>query len=1164
MSTSTVSPAPGPVPTPAPGNNANTRFNQVLQSSNRNGATYRPASANEKAPALSDYASIEKPGTVAADTVRYVTEKGDHVLVSKSTSPALYQQVVDDQPALAGFKTSVAAGYKPAAADAEAPSGSGGYLRIGPPEEMGPGLIRYEAADGSKVIVSEQQNPELFKQVASDFKTLSGINSSQQEGYRLAGADEKVPEKLGDFAVVGPVDEAGPGLMRYVDREGNKIVVSQSDNPQLYGAAKDAFNSLTGLSKSETEGYRRAGDNEVWPPVFGTTVGPLNEAGPGTLRYEHNGEKVVVARDDNPKLFDYLKALQSVVADPEKRSAMEKAVNEGQILADGNTPLPGLNDIVEFHWIPGQEQSQISYRNQQGETVVVTQALTPDLFEKVTTLHDAWNKINSSREEGYKLAEPNDFLKNQDITIGSPDELGSGLIRFENGDGKFIVSKDASPQLYDDVVEKWNALGTGNISDTRTRYNLPAVADVDLMGQKTGVKADKDDEKSEELNVGELATKELLDQYREGVKKGDIAKDDPRAKLVRAIEAQAAYDNGRGLTGYEEAQGAFGGTWREFDSKQTQLSSADMHDIIDGGKLQEQLTTLFSDPTVQQDYQTKMTEALDKVPNKDEIKQKLLDLTANPDYVLYLKDLKKQGLGQEAQKDLSDTLSSLALVDPEGASKAAQSIQADGLTSDLNDLVADPSKISDENNALATKDLFGLLKAELKGFLVDMPRFLQPTFEKFIQEGVVGNAKPADIAKALKEVGDAYQKNGKVSEDDIKTALSKPYIPVADRGKLGEIFNTLNSKGVMGSVAAGVSLFSAIYQMVGNGGKLGETPIQRLGIAKDFLSFAGGASHFVRLADQVGDLMGKGGLVDMLGLDKTLPEIWGKENFGKTKEVRVSGISASNLSEIRTALDATDDYRLSSTLGDMAGGAEAERQAMGGITQRLSDAVQASGAKLPSATASKIAGSVVKVLGPATDLAGGFADIVLGAFTIKDGVKSGDKLAQAAGGLQIAGGAFGASAGVLGTAALVGAGGAAATALAGPFFLVGVAIAVVGGIIGYFVDHNKKQKASENENDWYRDLAADGLLQADWGDKVEYAHYSIHHYQEREAPADDSLFRFQSAEWQHFDETPQKDGSSTNRLDGELHVEFGETHKTPDQEQRDQLREAPRWTGPKI
>ncbi|WP_157062366.1 hypothetical protein, partial [Pseudomonas tremae] len=102
------------------------------------------------------------------------------------------------------------------------------------------------------------------------------------------------------------------------------------------------------------------------------------------------------------------------------------------------------------------------------------------------------------------------------------------------------------------------------------------------------------------------------------------------------------------------------------------------------------------------------------------------------------------------------------------------------------------------------------------------------------------------------------------------------------------------------------------------------------------------------------------------------------------------------------------------------------------------------------------------------------------------------------------------------------------------------------------------------ENDWYRDLAADGLLQSDWGDKVEYAHYSIHHYREREAPEDDSLFRFQSAEWKHFDETPQEGGSSTNRLDDTLHVEYGEPHKSPDQQKRDELREAPRWSGSKV
>ncbi len=45
---------------------------------------------------------------------------------------------------------------------------------------------------------------------------------------------------------------------------------------------------------------------------------------------------------------------------------------------------------------------------------------------------------------------------------------------------------------------------------------------------------------------------------------------------------------------------------------------------------------------------------------------------------------------------------------------------------------------------------------------------------------------------------------------------------------LGEVFNTLNSKGILGSLGAGVSLFSGIYQLVGKGGKLGETPAQRM------------------------------------------------------------------------------------------------------------------------------------------------------------------------------------------------------------------------------------------------------------------------------------------------------------------------------------------------
>ncbi|MGY1920800.1 hypothetical protein ACW9IF_18000 [Pseudomonas tolaasii] len=1062
-----------------------------------------------------------------------------HVLLNKSAHKKAETQ--DKKPS--GLEASKKDGYELAGKDATPPPALSDYKAIGPPDEVGPGLIRYETRDGKKVIVSEHDSPDLFKQVSEDFKSLGGVNASQNAGYQYLGADGKAPDSLADYKALGPPDETGPGVIRYETQDGTKVVISQRDNPEAFEKAKEAYESFTGLSSSEAAGYRRATDNEVWPPYGGTTVGPVDEVGPGLIRYESNGEKVVVARDDNPKLFDYLAGLNTVYTDPGKKAVIEGELNNGTTLADANTPVPGLNDYKNFSWNNDQKDNILTYELQDGTKVVVSSDISPELFKSVATANDTWAKIHTSEDAGYKLAGPNDFLKNTDITFGSPDELGDGLIRYETSEGKVIVSKELSPQLYDDVKAKWDAFSAAGVDDTRAKHNLPPAGDLDVLNMDTGVHADDKDDKSPTLTVSELATTQLIDTYRAGVKDGSIPKDDPRAKLVRALEAQAAYQNGHGITGYEEARRPFNTTWRESDSKQTELTSADMHDIIDGKAVQQQIGELFQDPTVQADYKAKMDEAINKLPNKDEIKQKLLDLTSNPDYVLYLKDLQDQGKTSEAQKDLSDTLTSLSLFDPDAATKAAQNIQADGLTTDLNAILSDPSKISDENKELATKDLFGLLKGVLKGTLLDLPRRSQETLEKFLNEGLQGKEKSAAVTKALEELGNVYKSNGVITEADLKTALSKPYIPVADRGMLGEVFHTLNSKGILGSLGAGVTMFSAIYQLVGKGGKLGETPAQRMTIAKDFMSFAGGSSHFVRLGDKIGESLGKGGLVDFLGLDKSLPEIWGKEGAaGKTLDFSKAGdIDPKIGKEISSALDAVPDSQydgISNLFGDSD---KAVTEATDGLATHLDDGLAAAGAaKLGASKSAKIAGSVIKVLGPATDIAGGFADIVLGALAIKSGVASKDPLAQAAGGLQVAGGAFGASAGVLGAAALFGAGTAAA--LTGPLFLVGAVLAVVGGIIGFFVDHNKKQKATNAENDWYRDLAGDGLLQSDWAEKVEYAHYEIHHYHGRDTPTDDSLFRFQQSEWQHFEETPGKGGSSSNRLDGSLH----KSYKDPD------------------
>lgn len=62
------------------------------------------------------------------------------------------------------------------------------------------------------------------------------------------------------------------------------------------------------------------------------------------------------------------------------------------------------------------------------------------------------------------------------------------------------------------------------------------------------------------------------------------------------------------------------------------------------------------------------------------------------------------------------------------------------MTTDLTAILSNPSKISDENKALATKNLFGLLKGVLKGSLLDLPRRTQETLEKFLNEGLQGFA----------------------------------------------------------------------------------------------------------------------------------------------------------------------------------------------------------------------------------------------------------------------------------------------------------------------------------------------------------------------------------------------------------------------------------------
>lgn len=838
-------------------------------------------------------------------------------------------------------------------------------------------------------------------------------------------------------------------------------------------------------------------------------------------------------------------------------TSLDAIPDDGTLYATDQTETPGLNAKLKIDWEGNLETiTTLVYPSGDGGTITVLKDAAPKLFAllkeyvKNQQPHEATDKPGQgmSKEDkakveleekkqaaidkatsdgGRELAAPELYVGENDIKIiGRPSD---GLVEFETGDKKYIVDQSTNPQLYDRVIAQSLDLVASDVSEAREKHGLGPRDDLDILSQKTSQKADSDSSSSENLTVSEAATANLLDKYTKGIADGSIGKDDDRARLIMAMEAQAAIHNGKGLTGLQQKDDLIFGPFFDIDGHQTQLTAADQQDIIDGNKVDAALSELFQNEDIAKDYKQYLTDAISTVPDRDGLVERLEQQVGSPEYLDFLADLKADGQSLAAQQDVSTLLGSLNLLDPEKAKVATQNLAVDGITAELDALVGDPSRVSSDNKELALKDVFGLFKSLIKQDLIDIPKRAQDTLDQFIREFVNDKAKASEVVAAL----DEFKSNGiTISDADIKAAMEKTYVPIADRAKMGDAFSALNSKGILGSMSGTVALFSGVYQLVGQGGKLSDDPLERASIAKDFITFASTSSQFVKTG--IFDSLAKTGAFELLGLDKTLPGIWGKEGpLGKeTLKIRPISTSANSVStefgrEMGTAID--------NVFKDNVPPLEALTPVNNSMYDGIADMFERAAKPVPSVL-HQVVGSALKVVGAVTDFAGGVLDIVLGAFTIKSGIENDSDLEKAAGSLQVIGGATGVAAGGIGIAGLLGL--TAAAAFVGPLFLVGAVLGAIGGIIGIFVGNEHRKKVVKAEGDWYSDLDNAGLLQPDWGDKLEYARYSFNEYEQRDSPDDQSIFDYQEKEWTYFKETPKDDGSSHYRLDHELHVDY--------------------------
>ena len=711
------------------------------------------------------------------------------------------------------------------------------------------------------------------------------------------------------------------------------------------------------------------------------------------------------------------------------------------------------------------------------------------------------NLINIKVSEGVDPSEAvtqvNDDLRSRIGSAAGDD--GDAVVNVFDGYWKRHGGADDAQRLTDN-----SALDTA-----RRDHDLPAASETDIQSMETS-EVDPDDS-SRQLTVSELTWQNLINDWKAGIEDGTIAEDDERAQFYRALRAQGALENGLDMTSLDISTG----------QSLEHATGDDLSAIIDSGKLDERLGELFVSDAVQKDYQSALTDAIDKVANKDEIAATLEDMAFSEEYVDYIGDLRESGQGELAEADIAQTYSALAALFPatENSDKAAefaQSLQLDAMIADLDSLIESPDQINDVNTATATQDVVKLLLTALKRAGVDIPRRTVETLDKFVNEYLNDQQTATNFGKALQELGDKFQKNGQITQTDIDDLLKKDVYKALNEktnGGMLSMMSTLNNNGALGSAGGLISLASGIYQLAGKGGSLADTPEKRLAIAKEMIAFFGASVHFANLGSNIIDKVKGTNVNAMLGLDKTLPDIWGSDTSSGSPFTEGKGLQfVQNFEQIIDEAPIADRETLSQRLNLSEDD-----------TKKIIDGIEngyAARPGLPDATTTtRSISSFLRILDAGANITTGIMDTVLGGLMIKRGADSGDGATIAQGAITVAAGAFGLAGGGSAMAALRGL--SFARAATGPLFWVQAALtlATLPFMIVQDIKHNNALDAHRNDlNELFAALDEDGLLQEDGLEKYEFLDSYLYSYGQRDAPDDESIFDYRGDEFAFYEE----------------------------------------------
>jgi hypothetical protein len=983
----------------------------------------------------------------------------------------------------------------------------------------------------------------------------------------ILGNDSRVQAMI-DKGEIKPDDLMGEKLNGVTPYQFFKRMADSKDLPE---ADRKRFHEIADVLKSKAA----PGSYELPPEAPHASeyrnITAVSSGDEPALKVETKDRTYIVYQQENPALYAHAAAVMSVLfTDGDRKKKLSGLLGAGFHLIDRDGQLDLSLGKAKFLDDKSDIKNGIIAYRFNDKNYVVEKTIDARYYAYVDGLRrlqasaDQINRPEAEGGLGYERVTASSRFNPDDIRPdsvtnkvkldGKETELPAGMLLFETKDGKkFSVVKEENEGVFYTVTSMFET----RQRDKATRgFRETSGLDVDLnslniFDARTTEKGDD----GEFLTVSDYIGSKQIAEYKKLLEDKKITMDDPRAQYYMALSAKHSTIN---LIPYAETFGnPFNDSTRDVKDP-IALTEKDRAALIKMEEIDQKLQKLSLNDVILADSERFLKEGIDKVEDKDKIKDKILSTVRDEKFVDYLINLQKNNSISEAQYVQGQLLSSLRyLVDEKEYTAVVADLERTKLIVAVDGLVGEPDKITEETLKIAGKDILQwMINAGRIGTVGGMHSSW--AFESFLKEYVQGRKSPTDIAKTLLAL-DKEALTSKLPEAQfqakVNAAMEKAFVPVADRQGLLGVFGQLNKFGALGTMAAGLTLLSGIYQSTG-ANKPAASWDERFMIAKEFLLFMSFSGSMGRFAGNILEKLGRPGLVEAFGLGKSLPEIWGKDGtyakYVKPAEPDMAEFVSKLTASSELVDSSTGTFKHDAKIDEAIKNAPPElRASLEELMSKDAARMGLSGKAFKPSTWKLALGSTINVFANLADAAWGGVEIAQGVNLLRNAKTPQDK-AEAA--FRFIYGGFAGSAGVIGSGEALGLFNLSmfsrvagfVSRLPSVFFLAGIAFSAIGFIFGLVKRQQNIDRITNEQTDWFRNLDKMGLMRSDWHDKLEYARYSFYWHNARHAPDDKDYWSFQQEEYDHFrnaevpewgdPDSPIYKESSLWRLDRTKHI----------------------------